>query len=487
MHGRIDLGILIAAMSVSACFTPESSSGNTDTDAATGTDTPTSTSAPSTSAPSTTDDPTETTDAPTTDEQTSSTETMTSSDTDSTTPDPLCASVYHDWVASEFAFPDNGAVGITDVPGTPWGHAAGSPTIEGEALVASAESTVVASQGDVIPKEGVRLRFEVSFQHADNEVEVGINGDDAGAVTTSVILRAADGAFVVNDGGVDAAAMSIGPLEIGVPYFVELELDAAGGVARLATSDYAVVPGSTIVAELELGGLGAANVGRFTSATVVPSAGMSPRVEAVSVARCGVQPGEWSDVLVDEFERAALEGPDHPDGSTWTGDASGMSMSGGGVRIDGFTIGVQAAAEAPIGNDHARLRAIVRFQQTTSWPSLYWGVTATHDAGEPRLGFVLWNNEDDGQIIVQSYGAGTELAHVGNPYEEGTAYYVEMSVDGDYAVCSVRTESFAGPVKFAVADDSATAPPRTSGYVGFGNSGGEAYFIDEMRLSQYTP
>jgi hypothetical protein len=253
----------------------------------------------------------------------------------------------------------------------------------------------------------------------------------AGAVTTSVILRAADGAFVVNDGGVDAAAMSVGPLELGVAYFVELELDATGGVARLSTSDYAVVPGSAIVAELELGGLGAANVGRYTSASVVPSGGMSPRVEAVSVARCGVQPGDWTDVLVDEFERAALEGPDLPDGSVWAGDATGMSMGGGAVRIDGFTIGVQAATEAPIGNDHSRLRAIVRFQQTTSWPSIYWGVTSTHDAG--------------------------------------------------------GTDSFAGPVKFAVADDQATAPPKASSYAGFGNSGGEAYYIDEMRLSQYTP
>lgn len=37
--------------------------------------------------------------------------------------------------------------------------------------MASAESTAVASQGDVIPKESVRLRFEVSFPDAENDGE----------------------------------------------------------------------------------------------------------------------------------------------------------------------------------------------------------------------------------------------------------------------------------------------------------------------------
>jgi len=507
VHVRIELGLLMTALGVSACFNPDDSTAESHAMGSTsgsGNDDASTSRGPSTSSPSSSAEASSNTEAsssvgPSSTAEASSTaepsgvtttdETTSASETGTSNAGPLCATVYHDWLTSDFAFPDHGAVGITVLPGTPWGHAAGSPTVEGQALVASATSTVVASQGDILPKEGVRLRFQVSFHHADNRVEVGFNGDDTGVATTSVILRAADGAFVITDGSADAAAMLVGPLELGIEYFVELELDVGGGVARLAINDYAIAPGSTIVAELDLGGgLGAANLGRYTSATVVPSGGLSPRIEEVSLARCGLQPGGWTDVLVDEFDRAALQGPDLPDTSVWTGDATGMTMGGGAVRLDdAFTIGVQAATQTEIGNDHARLRALVRFQQATAWPTLYWGVTATHGAADPEFGCVLWNNGDEGRIIVQSYNAGTELPDVGRPYETDTPYYLEMSVDGDYAVCSVRTESFAGPVKFAVADDSAAAPAGTAGYAGFGNSASGSYYIDEMRLSRFTP
>jgi hypothetical protein len=91
--------------------------------------------------------------------------------------------------------------------------------------------------------------------------------------------------------------------------------------------------------------------------------------------------------------------------------------------------------------------------------------------GEDVLGFILWNNQNTGQLILQGYGGGVETGFPNNPYVPDTDYYVEVAVDGRFAVVTVRTQSFTGPVHSAVSSDEVGLIPPGLDQVGIKNPG----------------
>jgi hypothetical protein len=114
-------------------------------------------------------------------------------------------------------------------------------------------------------------------------------------------------------------------------------------------------------------------------------------------------------------------------------------------------------------------------------------VAGTPDVSDDELSFVLWNNgEDEAHIIMSSYGGGKEVAFPGVAYELDTLYYVEMSVDGRFAVVTVRQNSHTGPVVTAMAMDDAVAPPMSNDEVEVADVGNGDIRIEDMRLSQYV-
>jgi len=394
--------------------------------------------------------------------------------------------MYHDWFESSFEYPDGGVVGAADFPNSPWGSVAGTPTIADGALAAVGESTTVASQGGEIARNGLRLRYQVVFTDMNNEVAVGVNADAAGRPTTGVFVSAADGTFTVGDGDTEVASERLGALDLGTALFVEVELDESRGTARLSRENYATIPGADVLAELTLDGLSAPNRGKYVAATLVPSGGTSPQVDDLTVSRCGTPPGDYDDVFVDTFERSTLGNADFPADSAWMEHGSTVVLTGGAARLIGFTLGPRARAARAIGNAEARLRAVVRFGTADAWPDVIWGVRGAPAVGDGELGFTLWNNGEEGHIILRAYGTAVETSFPGNPFEANTRYYVEVVADENFGVATVRTFGFGGPVFAATASDNVNSPAADEDEVGFSNSGSGTVYVNEMQLSQYV-
>ena len=397
-----------------------------------------------------------------------------------------CDSAYADWFEATFSMPDGNVVGPADFPESPWGTLEGAPAVANGTLVASGASTLIASQGDALPKSGLRVRFTVSFADQQNEVMVGVNGDVGGQPTLAVSLSASDGAFTVTDGNATLDQATLGALELDTVFHVELELDGTDGRAWLSTGNYATVPGSTLLASLELEAASAVDQGKYTVAHLEPSNGASPQVDDIVVSRCGPQPPAYDDVFIDDFEDNDLAGIVHPPDSTWNPWTADVYVLGGAVRITGFSLGIRAPAERAIGNEDARLRALVRFGGANAWPSVIWATQGEPMPADDVLGFILWNNDQEGRIILEGYTGGIETPFPNNPYLADTNYYVQISVDGPFAVATVRTESFTGPIHSATVTNDVGMVPEGLDEVGVQSIGGDQVYVDEMRLSQYV-
>ena len=81
---------------------------------------------------------------------------------------------------------------------------------------------------------------------------LGINADASGDPTLAVSLAADDGTFSVTDGNATLDSEVLGALDLGTDFYVELELEGNDGVAWLSTGNYATVPGSELLATLQL-------------------------------------------------------------------------------------------------------------------------------------------------------------------------------------------------------------------------------------------
>jgi hypothetical protein len=65
-------------------------------------------------------------------------------------------------------------------------------------------------------------------------------------------------------------------------------------------------------------------------------------------------------------------------------------------------------------------------------------------------------------------------------------YFVQLDRDGDVAVLTVRTQSFAGPILVVNANDGLTGKPDTGSFFTVGDEGGDGTRFDDIRLDSYT-
>lgn len=407
-------------------------------------------------------------------------------------PATACAGTWHPWFSSSFEYPDGGIVGTADVPSSPWGTPVGAATIEDGRLVTTGDSTLISSHGQELSIDGLRLRYTAIFGDTDNAATIGFNADMTGAGGLGVTLRASDGELAIVEDGATVDAMVLGALQPGTEYFIEFEIAGQTANLWLSTGNYATVPGGELIISIENAPVFGATDGRWVWAELADSAAGSPAIDDVEVARCDQAPPEYEEVFVDTFNRpnnATVGNAELPAGSVWNEYTTDADIFGNRLRLqNGFSTGIRAQASAAIGVEQARLRAVVSFGATANspWPTASWGVNGAPDSG-PRLGFVLWNNGNDGHVILQGYGGGIETPFPDSPFAASTDYYVEVSIDGNYGVATVRTGSFTGPVYAAAGDSDIVAPPATANEVSVQSLGGvgSTFYVDEVRLARY--
>lgn len=495
-----DRFLLCVAVLIVGCFDPGEVE-DTESSTGSGTDTPTTTATPdddggpggtmSTTAPATGDETADDTGTP--DPTTGGPDPDTGDSTgEPAGPETACAGRWQPWFQSTFPYPDGGIVGTADFPSSPWGTVEGSASVDGERLVTIGDSTLVSSHGGELPVDGLRLRWSVLFGDPDNSAAIGFNADVSGGGGLGTSLRASDGELALLESGADLEAQVLGQLRVGTEYFLELEIWGDTATLWLSTGNYATIPGAGLMATIEGVPVREATAGRWVSAHLTDSGSGSPAVDDIEVARCDVAPPEYEVVFADTFNRPnnpTVGNAELPNTSVWNEHTAEADIQSNRLRMrEGYNTGIRAPAADAVGVDQVRLRAVVSWAQTTNfgWPSVGWGVNGA-PMSDPRIGFTLWNDGSDGHIIVAGYGGGIETAFANQAFAANTDYYVEVAVEGNYGVVTVRTGSFSGPVYAATGDDDIVAPPATNDDVTIQNVGGvdSTIYFDEVQLARY--
>jgi hypothetical protein len=298
----------------------------------------------------------------------------------------------------------------------------------------------VVNQGKTLSYETARVRFKAKVSAADQELFVALNTDASGAGGLSVHLGAETGALsVVHDGKVLAGA-AFGALTPGMEYYVSLSFTEKGGLVDVTRGNYAGEPGATAVGNMT-SPLPKADTGTFT-ALKASATGVS--FDNIALSECGGVGPSYETLVLDRFNRASSQnvgGPEKPVGQTYTGDDSALQISNQALEI--VDSGFLTIQPGHVANAGLRLRAAVQFG-TLGWMIIRYN-SADDSSGN---GFDLWRQDEKSFLI--EYGSGGPGQSVNAPLKTTEPYFVEFDTDGAFAVVTLHTTSYTGPIVAAV-------------------------------------
>jgi hypothetical protein len=396
-----------------------------------------------------------------------------------------CSAGFSDWLISSFSFPDGNVLGTADRPSMPWASADGLEIDSGRL---TGTGTTVINQGLAFPYAGSRARFRVQFTDQSQEVAVALNtGPDGGAGVR--IALAASGDLAIAEGQVVRGQASFEPLEAGKDCFVEAVLEGEHASVVLSALNYASEKGGTERARVETDGLKQIAKGDRLSVRLDSGVGISPSVDELAVARCGLVAPEYEPRLADTFERAnstTLGRSEFPETSTWQTSASAVRIVDGSLELRGLN---SATIPLIVTTSGLRVRATIRMVSGGVNPYLWADVNYNvdpfqHGSGLP--GFWVWGASGDGSfhtgIFLGDFG---EVTHA-QSLAAGAPYFVQLDRDGDIAVLTVRTKSFAGPILAVDSNSGLLSTAKPGGYFTVGDEGGDGTLFDDIRVDSYV-
>lgn len=405
-------------------------------------------------------------------------------------PPSSCGGTWHPWLTSSFRYPDGDVIGTSEFPGGPWGVAVGAPELADEQLTTVGSSQVVTSHIDMVPFSDTRIRFAVTFEGSDNEIDVHVDADETGAGGWSISMDASDGSITISDNGTETGSALLGPLELDTEYFVELEVDGGAATGWVSTEGYATVPGSVLVETIDAiaNGVGA---GRWASVELSDGGGGAPHLAELEFSVCDTMPPDREQVFFDSFDRpnsASLGSPDFPAGVSWTeGSPANASITGNRLRTGGNNpYNTAQPSVAPVANQ-SRLTAIVELETAGASTTLMWTACEGFCLVVPPPMFLGVEVMNDGAgasaLLLQTPDAATSVGSL----VAGEDYFVTVAVDGPYGVASIRSASFTGPVVAASQSSQLVGP--NAGYVALSAASGSEQSqysrVDDLELSWY--
>jgi hypothetical protein len=400
-----------------------------------------------------------------------------------------CRDGYSDWLRSSFSFPNGEMLGTADVPSMPWTKV-GSLSLEVEMLTGDGRATF--SQGVALPYSDARLRFRAHFTGAEQMVTAAFDagGDGAGGVRVTVD---AAGRLLLTEGTTVVGQHEVAPLEIGVDYFVEATFEGETAVVSLARGGFASSVKGKLEATLSTGGLKGTAAG--TNAVAELKGGLvSPAIDDLSFARCGVPAPQYTAKFVDAFERddsTNLGHADVPVTGVWQKKdqdaAGGAVIQSRAVLLETLDT-IWADQGGQVSLNGTRVRIAFSTKAPSSWISVYFNKPTTSYLSTD-LGFSLGGDENKG--LYTRLFAGKKMADTLHPsvhFAAGKKFAAQVDFDSGIAVLTLRSDGFDGPI-LLVEEERGLLP--TVGTLlmlttasPFEDSG---TLVDEIRVETYEP
>lgn len=401
----------------------------------------------------------------------------------SSEPTPDCPEGYSDWLSSSFAFPDGDVIGTADVPSFPW---VPSGALEIKSGRVQGVGSALISQGSTFPYSGSRVRFRARFTDSKQMVTVATNTAADGAGGLRVTLDAT-GELVLGEGVAVRGQVSLEPLESDVDWFVEAVFKGADAVVSVSSKNYPGGAGSQLKAELQAAGLKGAAAGVKANVLLASEAGVSPALDELAVARCSAPAPEYVAKLIDTFERpnsATLGKAEFPADAVWTSLDPEIKIVDGALQTAGKLKAANVPLEVPLAG--LRVRTTVRAVSGTGtylWADV--NINVIKDVtGSPNQGFWVWGGPTETKFYTGLFTGGGELAHNGTAMT-AEKYFVEMDRDGNVAVITVRTQSFAGPILGTQYAGNLMTTPNPGKYLTVGDEGGQGTRFEDIRVDNY--
>jgi hypothetical protein len=394
-----------------------------------------------------------------------------------------CPEGYQPWLSSSFSFPDGEVIGTADLPSMPW-RPSGSLAIDTGRL--TGVGTAVVSQARSFPYVGTRLRFRARFSDSSQEVTVAANAADDGAAGIRVTLTAS-GELVLSEGASARGQAAFDPLDTGVDWFVEAELDGASARVTLASGSYGKE--SSTIATIETDALKQTAQGVRAAVRLDSQVGIAPTVDELSIARCGVAAPEYEAKFVDTFERAnsaTIGKAELPATATWLDPSATFKIVDGALQSSGELQIASILLPEQVALTGLRIRTSVKAVTGGNGPYLWADVNfnvAQGVRGISEQGFWVWGDSIDSWFYTGIFPGGGEVKH--DPGTETDVYFVQFDRDGDAAVITVREQSFEGPILGVQFKGALKATPNPGGYLTVGDEGGNGTRWEDIRMDVY--
>jgi hypothetical protein len=393
-----------------------------------------------------------------------------------------CPEGYQPWLSSSFSFPDGDVIGTADLPSMPW-RPSGNLAIDTGRL--TGEGTAVVSQARSFPYDGTRLRFRARFSDSSQKVTLAANAADDGTGGLRLTL-AASGELVLSEGASVREQAAFDPLDTGVDWFVEAELKGATAHVTLASGSYGKA--SATIATIETDALAETAQGERTAVKLESHVGISPALDELSIARCGVPAPDYEARFVDTFERAnsaTIGKAELPATATWLDPSGTFKIVNGGLQSSGGlkTASVLLPEQLPLTG--LRIRTSVKAVSGGDGPYLWADVNfnvANGIAGIADNGFWISGRATESTFYTGIFPGGGSLEHNA---AETDVYFVQLDREGAAAVITVREQSFDGPILGTQFAGALEPTPSPGEYLTVHDEGGDGTRWEDIRVDVY--
>jgi hypothetical protein len=358
---------------------------------------------------------------------------------------PKCSQSYFDWFRSSFAAVDREVVGSADRPTMPWNTSGALEIVNGRL---SGKGIATASQGLAFESDGLRLRYKGRFTDPSQYAGVAVNSQRDGSRGLRVDVMA-NGNVILIENGVQRGRTTLSPLAIDRDWYLELQVDASRANVRLADVNYPGETGSVPLATIENAPVANSAAGTYLSIALNGPAELPSSIDELFVARCGLAPPEYQWILSDEFERqdsSMLGNAEFPVTAAWSTRSTAVSIA---RRMLYFFEPDGGEATVPIGahsmEDGIRLR--FAFRTDFDGPEFLVGAIYNFSITPNAPTFTIGSNDGTSTNIVVGY-LQRNLPITITPQ---ISYYVQVDLQGEVGVLTLRTVDYAGPIKAIVA------------------------------------
>jgi hypothetical protein len=389
-----------------------------------------------------------------------------------------CPRSYVDWFQSSFAAIDRDMVGSADFTPKPWNTSGDLKIVDGRL---SGTGAATASQGRAFPYEGLRLRYKGRFTDSSQRVVVALNAQSDGSEGVRVEVMAS-GKVALIENGVQRGITTLPPLAINRDWYLEMELGASRATVRLSDVNYPGETGTIALAMIENAPLDNTALGKFLSIALTGAAELPSSVDELFVARCGLTPPAHELLLKDAFDRqdsSALGNAEVPPTSTWFSHSTDISIA----RSTLYFFEPGGSATVPIEpysmDDGIRLR--FRFHTDFDAAPFFLSVVYNHSLTQLSPTFTISSiNGTSTEVVVgvESHSRNVAIART-------LSYSVQVDVQGDIGVLTLRTRDYTGPIVAIVSGRGLAQIPNIVRDVTVIANRDMA--IEEIELARYVP